>query len=73
MTWHVQYLEGGPDRLVRYPTPEEAIEFACRLIDKGCYVYAMGKTTHTFFSRDDIARIYAFWAIPKTPFVKTEN
>jgi hypothetical protein len=41
MTWHVQYREGGTDHLVRYPTPEEAIESACRLIDKGCDVYGM--------------------------------
>jgi len=33
MTWEVLYREGGTDHLVKYPTPEEAIESACRLID----------------------------------------
>jgi hypothetical protein len=76
MAWHVQYREGGTDHLVKYPTPEEAIESACHLIDKGCNVYAMGMSTgllSTSISRDEIARIYAFWARPKTPLDRTEN
>jgi hypothetical protein len=74
MTWHDQYREGATDHFVRYPTPEEAIGSACRLIDKGCDVYDIGTgslTTST--SRDEITRIYAFWARPKTPFVRAEN
>ena len=74
MTWHVQYREGEIDHLVRYPTPEEAIESACGLIDKGCDVYGMGTGSLTSsIGRDEIARIYAFWARPKTPFDRTEN
>jgi hypothetical protein len=69
MTWHVQYQQDGTDRLARYPTPEEAIESACRLIDEGCDVSRMG--TDEFansIGRDEIARIYAFWARPRRPF-----
>jgi len=74
MRWHVQYREGGTDHLVRYPNPEEAIESACRLIDEGCDVYGMGTgSLINSIGRDEIARIYAFWARPKTPFVRTEN
>jgi len=74
MTWHVQYREGGTDHLVRYPTPEEAIESACRLIDEGCDVYGMGTgSLSTSINRNEIARIHAFWARPNTPFVRTEN
>ena len=72
--WQVKYREGGTDHLVRYPTPEEAIESACCLIDKGCDVYGMGTESFTAsMGRDEIARIYAFWAKPKTPLDRTEN
>jgi hypothetical protein len=76
MAWRVQYREGGTDHLVKYPTPEEAIESACRLIDRGCDVYGVGMSTGsltTSISRDEIARIYAFWARPKTPLDRTEK
>jgi hypothetical protein len=69
MTWRVQYKEGEIDHLLRYPNPEKAIESACRLIDEGCDVYGIGTgSPTTSISRDEIARIYAFWARPRTPF-----
>jgi len=74
MFWHVQYREGETDHLRRYPTPEAAIEDACRLIDEGCDVYGMGTgLLSTSIGRDEIARIHAFWARPKTPFDRTEE
>ena len=74
MSWHVQYREGGTDHLMRYPTPEEAIEAGCRLIDEGCDVYGMGTgSLTTSISKDEIARMYAFWARTKTPFDRTEK
>ena len=73
MPWHIQYREGGTDHFVSYPTPEEAVESACRLIDEGCDGYGLGAGSLTSISRDEIARIYAFWARPKTPFGRTEN
>ena len=42
MTWHVQYRQDTEDCIVRYPSPELAIEAACRLIDAGCDVYGIG-------------------------------
>jgi hypothetical protein len=42
MTWHVQYLRDATDHIARYPSPETAIEAACRLIDDGCDVYRVG-------------------------------
>ena len=62
MMWHVQYLQDGVDHLARYPSPEEAIEAACRLIDDGCDVYGIGTGQLTdSIERDQIARIYAIW------------
>jgi hypothetical protein len=74
MTWHVQYLEGAKDHFVRYPTHEEAIESACRLIDKGCDVYGIGAGSLAIsISRAEIARLYAVWVRPKRPFASTES
>jgi hypothetical protein len=74
MSWHVQYREAGTDRLVRYPTPEEAIEAACRRIDEGCEVYGLGTgSLTTSISRDEIGCMYAFWARTKTPFGRTKK
>jgi len=74
ITWRVQYRKDATDHLVRYPTPEEAIEAACLLIDEGCDVYRMGTVQFTTsIGRDEIARIYAFWTRPRTPFGGTSN
>jgi len=36
--------------------------------------YGMGTgSLSTSISRNEIARIHAFWARPNTPFVRTEN
>ncbi len=42
MDWHVQYRQGGTDHLVMFPSPEAAVENACRLIDEGHDVFAIG-------------------------------
>jgi hypothetical protein len=31
MTWHVQYRKDATDHIEGHPSPERAIEFACRL------------------------------------------
>jgi hypothetical protein len=68
MTWHVQYRQDTEDCIVRYPSPELAIEAACRLIDAGCDVYGIGTGPLTdSIDRDQIARIYALWARTKYP------
>jgi hypothetical protein len=68
MTWHVQYQKDAIDHIARYPSPEQAIEAACRLIDDGCDVYGIGTGPLTdSITRDEIARIYAFWARAKPP------
>jgi hypothetical protein len=74
MKWIVQYREDGIDRLVGYPTPEEAIECACRLIDEGWDVYGLGaEQLGISIGRIEIARIHAFWVREKTPFDRTPN
>jgi hypothetical protein len=45
------------------PTPELAIEAACRLIDDGCDVLGIGTgPLADSISRPEITRIYAIWA-----------
>jgi hypothetical protein len=68
MTWHVQYRLDAVDHVVRYPTPELAIEAACHLIDAGRDVYGIGTGPLTdSIGRDEIARIYALWARAERP------
>ena len=69
MTWHVQYHKDATDCIARYPSPERAIEAACRLIDDGCDVYGVGTGPLTdSIEKEQIARIYAMWARAKHPF-----
>ena len=69
MIWHVQYRKDAAARIARHPSPEEAIEAACRLIDDGCDVYGIGTGPLTdSIDREQIARIYAMWARAKFPF-----
>ncbi len=68
MTWHVQYRNKAGDCVVRHPTPERAIEAACRLIDAGCDVYGIGTGPLTdSIGREQIGRIYDIWARAKCP------
>ena len=71
MTWLVQYRDDATDRLVRYPSPEQAIEAACHLLDDGCDVYSMsmGSLDHSI-TKAEIARIYAIWVKERFPFGK---
>jgi hypothetical protein len=63
MTWHVQYRGDGPDQIGEYPTPEQAIEAACILIDGGHDVFGIGTGPLTdSIGPVQIARIYALWA-----------
>jgi hypothetical protein len=63
MVWHVQYRNGTGDSVTRHPTPERAIEAACRLIDAGCDVYGIGTgPLADSIGREQIARIYDIWA-----------
>jgi hypothetical protein len=72
MTWHVQYRKGSVDRIVRFPAPEEAIEAACCLIDDGWDVCGIGTGPLTdSITREEIARIYNFWARAKHPIGRT--
>jgi hypothetical protein len=69
MTWHVQYRKDTTDHIVRHPSPERAIEAACRLIDDGCDVYGIGTGPLTdSIAREQIAGIYAMWARARSPF-----
>jgi hypothetical protein len=66
--WHVQYRKDATSHVVRHPSPERAIEAACRLIDDGCDVYGVGIGPLTdSIDREEIARIYAMWARAKFP------
>jgi hypothetical protein len=69
MTWHVQYRKDATYHIERYPSPERAIEAACRRIDEGCDVKGIGTgPLSDSIERDQIARIYAMWARVKSPF-----
>jgi hypothetical protein len=69
MEWHVQYRKDTTHHILRLPSPEEAIEAACRLIDDGCDVYGIGTGPLTdSIEREQIARIYAIWARARSPF-----
>ena len=71
MTWHVRYRKDAADHIERHPSPERAIEAACRLIDDGFDVYGVGTgPLSDSIEREQIARIYAMWARPKFPFGK---
>jgi hypothetical protein len=66
MPWHVQYRTAAADCVDHYPTPEAAIEAACRLIDGGADVYGIGTGPLTdSIDREQIAKIYALWAWAK--------
>jgi hypothetical protein len=69
MDWHVQYRKDGKPHIVWHPTPEAAIEYACKLIDSGCDVFGVGTGALTdSIAKDEIAKIYDFWVRAKSPF-----
>jgi hypothetical protein len=67
--WHVQYRAAGIEHIVMHPSPELAIEAACRPMDEGDDVFAirMGSLDDSI-DRDQVARIYAIWTRGKSPF-----
>jgi hypothetical protein len=68
MTWHVQYCLNGVDTMVRFQTPEAAIEAACRLIDRGHEVIGIGTGDSTdSISKVEVAKIYALWSRASPP------
>jgi hypothetical protein len=74
MEWHVQYRGGGMDHLMLFPSPEAAIETACRLIDDGQDVFGIGTgTLADSIEREQIARIYTMWKRAKSPFRSSGN
>jgi hypothetical protein len=67
--WYVQYNRDAVDHVDTHPTPECAIEAACRLIDAGYDVFGIGTGALTdSIERDQIDRIYQLWARAKYPF-----
>ena len=69
MDWHVQYRKCAMDQIVRHPSPEAAIEAACRLIDDGCDVFGIGTgPLADSIAREQIDDIYALWVRAKYPF-----
>lgn len=63
MTWHVQYrTTAKQDRISRYPSPEVAVRAACRLIDEGFDVYAIGTgPLADSIGIAEIVKIYNMW------------
>jgi len=55
--------------MLRRPTPEQAIEAACLLLDEGHEVFGIGtgELTDTI-EGEEIKRIYAMWARARGPF-----
>jgi hypothetical protein len=71
MTWHVQHRDRSGEVVVRCPTPEAAIEAACRLMDDGRDVYGIGTGPLTdSIGKGEIDRIYNLWVRAKGPFGK---
>ncbi len=71
MIWHVQYWKDAVETIERHPSPERAIEAACRLIDDGFDVCGIGTgPLADSIGRDEIAKIYAMWERAKHPFVE---
>jgi hypothetical protein len=69
MRWHVQYRDDDIDCYDLHPTPEEAIEAACRHIEAGRYVYGIGAgPLANSIGPDRIALIHALWVREKFPF-----
>jgi hypothetical protein len=69
MTWHVQYRKDAIELIARHPSPEQAIEAACTLIDQGCDVHGIGTGPLTdSIDQEHIDRIYALWARERHPF-----
>ena len=74
MTWLVQYRDAATDRLARYPSPEQAIEAACGLLDNGCDVYRIGMGSLDYsIEKDQIARIYAIRVKGRVPFGRSAH
>jgi kynurenine formamidase len=69
MTWHVQYRHGAREHELWRPTPELAIEAACKLIDDGVDVYGIGTGDPSdSIAREQINRIHALWVRARRPF-----
>ncbi len=67
-TWHVQYRIAAHEHVLTRPTPELAIEAACRLIDEGADVHGIGTgPLSDSIAREQIARIHAIWARARPP------
>ena len=68
MPWFVRYRESAADLIVRMRTPQQAIETACRLLDDGADVYAIGTGPLTnSIERAQIDRIYEMWVKTRPP------
>jgi hypothetical protein len=62
MSWHVEYLKDTKNHVVLYESPEAAIKAACRLIDMGIDVHAIGNgRLNESIDRAQIAKIYDLW------------
>ena len=62
MPWHIKYRTGTADFVDRHPSPEQAIEAACGLMDAGYEVYGVGtELAADSIGRTEIDRIYALW------------
>jgi hypothetical protein len=62
MKWHVHYRQGTTDHVVWHPSPEGAIDAACRLIDEGLDVFGIGTgDLADSIEKITIDRIYALW------------
>jgi hypothetical protein len=74
MTWLVQYRDATTDRLARYPSPEQAIEAACGLLDNGYDVYRISMDSLDYsIEKDQITRICAIRAKGRVPFGRSPH
>jgi hypothetical protein len=72
MEWYIQFRRDAVDHIDWHPTPEDAIDAACQLIDVGVDVFGLGTGPLTdAISRESINRLYQLWAREKYPFRRT--
>ena len=69
MEGHIQYRHEGIAQIARFSSAEDAIDTACRVIDDGHEVYAIGTGPLTdSIGVNEIASLYALWARAENAF-----
>jgi hypothetical protein len=68
--WFFRYRADGVEKVMRFATSNATIDAACRHIERGGVVHAIGATDLPMALADssEIARIYEIWKRVRYPF-----